>query len=213
MDLKLTEKLIEFFKTTKTVKYTKGELIVRGNDEPGGVFFILEGFVKMSSLLEDGTEVAIHIYKPGTFIPMIWALAGIENTYYYRSLTAATLYKAPKEKFLEFLRQNPDVLMDLTSRVLLGLDGVLMNTKHLLYANSTKKVAIIIATLCRRFGVIKENGVIEISLVLTHQELAQFAGVTRETVSLAIEKLKSKGIVSQDKRRFVVKDLKALEEL
>lgn len=211
MDIGLTEKLINFFNSYKKIEFPQNELIVHGNDEPTGVYFVVKGYVKMSAILEDGTEIAINIFKPGTFLPMIWAIGNIENTYYFRSLTNVVTYKAPKEKFLEFLKENPDVLFDLTSRILVGLDGILFTTRYMLHANSLKKTAIMMLTLCRRFGTLKENGEIEISIQMTHQDLAHFAGTSRETVSLAIEKLKSKGIVYQKDRKFIVKDVKALE--
>lgn len=213
MDIGLTDKLINFFSSYKKISFPQNELIVHGSDEPTGVYFVVKGYVKMSSILEDGTEIAINIFKPGTLLPMIWAIGNIENTYYFRSLTEVVTYKAPKEKFLEFLKENPDVLFDLTSRILVGLDGVLFNSRHMLHANSLKKTAIMILTLAKRFGTVKTSGEVEIGIQMTHQDLAHFAGTSRETVSLAIEKLKAKGLIYQKDRKFVVKDVKALESI
>jgi CRP-like cAMP-binding protein len=108
------------------------------------------------------------------------------------------------------LKANPDVLFDLTRRLLVGLDGLLFDLSRILSGSSTSKIAVVIYMLAMRFGV-KNGAEIEIGLALPHQEIAHFAGLTRETTTIAIDKLVKDGIIVQRKRRIIVKDLKALK--
>ena len=78
-----TDKLVDFFRKYKKIPYKKGDVIIRGNDQPSGVYFVKSGYIKMSSLLEDGSEIGVNIFKPSSFFPMIWALGNIENSYFY----------------------------------------------------------------------------------------------------------------------------------
>ncbi len=213
MDTRSFEKINEFFLSGKRIAYKKSEVIIRSSDEPTGVYFVKKGHVKMSTILEDGTEVAVNIFKPGSYFPMTWAIANIENNYFYRSMEDTVTYRVAKNEFLKFIKSSPVILYDLTIRILTGLDGMLFVTNQLLHSSSLRKVATIILMMSKRFGIQNENGDTEIYLQLTHQDLAHFVGLSRETVSLAFDKLKKKGLVTQVKRKIVIKNKERLEQI
>ena len=54
-------KLRRFFTRYKAIVYKKGEIILRPEDEPQGVYYIKEGFVKLSTILEDGKELTFTL--------------------------------------------------------------------------------------------------------------------------------------------------------
>ncbi len=192
------------------MSYRKGDIVIRGDDEPTGVYFIRSGIVKMSSIDEDGEELSVNIYKTGTFFPMTWAIGDIDNTYNYQALTEAKLVRVPREKFIRFLEKSPEVLYDLTRRILVGLDGLIFNMRHLLSGKSEAKVAVIIYTLGKRFGVAKGSQ-IEIGIGLSHNDISRFAGLTRETTTIAINNLIKKGVIAQKQRRIYIKDMESLK--
>ena len=210
MNDEIKQLLDTFSSNYKVRNYKKEDVVIREDDEPVGVFLVKEGVIKMSSINEDGEELGVNIYKPGSFFPMTWAISEISNDYNYQAMTSASLVVIPKDKFVEFLKENPIVLYDLTSRILVGLDGLLFNVRHLLVGDSTSKIAVVLYMLGKRFGVKKEKH-IEIDLTLTHQDIAHFAGITRETTTIAIDKLVKDGIILQGQRKIIIKDIEALK--
>lgn len=209
----LDNKLILFFSKNRQTKLPKGSVIIHGDDEPTGVYLINKGFVKMSSINEDGSEIAVSIFKPNSFFPMTWAVADIENKYFYKALTDVELYKSNKHDFLAFLSSNTDILFDLTSRLLTGLDGIIQLTKNLLKTSSTKRVASLIKMLIKRFGVKNEAGETIIDIALTQQDISNFIGTSRETASIAIEKLKKQKIIDVKHKKIIVLDIDKLNEI
>jgi len=212
MDIETLKKLGDFFDKFPISNYKKGETIIRSDDEPAGVYYLKEGFVKMNSIFENGSELTLNIFKPKSFFPMTWAIGDIKNTYYFLAMANSTVHKAPKNKVVEFLKENPDILFDLTKRILIGLDGLLTNVSHLLFGSAQNRVASAILISAKRFGDKKVDGKITINLNLTHQDIANLAGLTRETTSIAIGQLEKAGILSQIKHQFVVNDIEKLEE-
>ena len=196
----------------KKVSYRKGEYVIQAEEEPAGIFYLKKGFVKMNSIFENGSELTLNIFKPGSFFPMTWALGETNNTYFYQAMIDTQVLKAPKEKVLEFVKNNTDIFYDLVKRILVGFDGLLHNTQHLLYGNSESRVASAILIGAKRFGKVYKNGNVEIKLPLTHQDIAGLAGITRETTTLALKKLRKKGIITQQVRKFIVKDMDELEK-
>jgi len=192
--------------------YKKGDIVIRADDQPTGVFFLKSGHVKMSSTFKNGTETAVNIFKPGTFFPMTWLIGGIPNDYSYTAITNIKLFKAPKDEFEAFLKANPEILFDLMRRVFIGLDGMLFSLKYLLHGNSYERVAVVLYMAAKRFGSGKNRDV-QISIPLTHFDVSHYAGLTRETTTIMINKLAKAKLISQKKRKITVADTEALAKV
>ncbi|KKQ52679.1 hypothetical protein A2865_00220 [Candidatus Woesebacteria bacterium RIFCSPHIGHO2_01_FULL_39_17] len=205
-------KLRSFFSKYKTISYKKNQTILRPEDKPQGVYYIKEGFVKLNTIFENGRELTLNIFKPGTYFPMMWVIAGIPNSYFFQAQTDTIIHRAPKSVVLTYLKENPDVLFELTRRILVGLDGVLANIEYMLCGNAHKRVIGAIYLSAKRFGERVQDGKIAINLPLTHQDIANIAGISRETASLALMKLVNKKIISCEHHTFIINSMKKLEK-
>ena len=209
---KLDEEFFAKFKITQ--RYKKNQLIFSPGAEPSGVFFIKSGYVRLYIISENGKEITFNIMKPGSYFSMIWALNQTPNIYFYEALTDVLLLKAPKDEVVNFLGKHPEVLYDLTKRVLSGLDGMTKLMEALLTGNAYQQVASVLLVLTRRFGT-KVDGINEVSidLPLTHRIIGTLAALSRESTSLEIEKLTKRGIISQKNRVIIIKQLDKLQEI
>lgn len=69
--------------------------------------------------------------------------------------------------------------------------------QSLMYETSQKKLVAFLLMLSQRFGK-KEEKTIKIKIPLTHQDLAGFTGMIRETVSLEMKKLQKQGVIAKN---------------
>lgn len=212
MDNKIVESLDEYFAKFKLTSYKKGVTLIFLAEEPTSVFYLKEGFVKMNTVLANGQELTLNIYKPGSLFPMFWALGEVPNNYAFETITDASLYKISRKEIVDFLKENPGVALDLIKRILSGVDGLLTNYNHLLVGNSNTRVASAFLIAAKRFSQKTKDGKTLISLKLTHQDIANLAGISRETASIAIEKLSKDKIIKQVKRMFVILDMDKLHQ-
>lgn len=204
------EKLDNFFSGFKNISFKKGEAILRADNEPHGVLYLKKGYVRLYSLSKDAQELTLIIFKPEDFFPMMWAINATPNTYYLEAMTAVEIYQAPREQFLNFIKNNSEVLFAITSRILTRLGGVLSRMEYAIFGNARNKVAAIILICAERFGTYdKENIIIQVPL--THQDIANLIGVARETVSIEMEKLQKKGLIEHIGKYLVVKNRQKLE--
>lgn len=203
--------LDDFFCQYPILRYGKDQILIHADDIPSGVFYVKSGFVKMSVILKTGREMTLNIFKPGAYFPMIWAITNIPDNYYYKTITATELQRAPRDVVLDFVKKNPDALFELTKRILRGVKGLLINIEHQLSGDSYHRVIAAIILAAKRFGLKEKEGLI-IKLPLTHQEIADIAGITRETVSLAMVKLEKKKIISYKGHTLLIKNLEGLNE-
>ncbi len=199
------QQLLGFFGKFTEIKYGKKEYILRSEDEPQGVYFIKSGYVKQVFLDESGKSLILNIYKPGAYFPMMWALGGMKNHDFFEAMTAVTVYRAPKEKVVKWLRQHPELLFELTQRLAIGLGGLVYRLEDLFFAEARRRVAGVLVMAGKRFGKKKTRGEVLIKLTLTHQEIADLAGLSRETTSLEMGKFAGEGLIRYQSRAIMIK--------
>ncbi len=188
-----------------------GEMILRAEENPKGVSYLVRGYVRMYTLTPSGETVVFHMFRPGAFFPMMWVLSGEENRYYFDAATAVETYRAPKEQVLAFLAVHPDVHLDLTKRLLAGMKGLLSRLESLLLDAAYTKTALLLLYFAQVFGEETSEGV-TLRIPVAHREIASWIGTTRETVSLQVETLKRKGIVKNRGRQIIVPNMQRLEQ-
>lgn len=212
MDKAITGKLESFFSQFRLVHYPKGQIILQPGDFLKGVYYLKEGYVKFYSISQGGYELTLNIFKPGSYFSMMWAIGNVPNAYIFKAITDALVWQAPREEFLVFLKKDPEVLFELTSRAFLGLSSLLERLEYLLFGDAYKKVASVLLMAARRFGRKGNDGEVIIQLALTHQEIANLANLARETASIQLKKMERKGLVVQQGHHIVVKSLEKLQE-
>ena len=211
MSISILEKLNEFFSKFKRYHYKKGEVILRAGDAPQGVYFIDKGYVKDYSISKDGEELILIIFKPEDFFPMQWVFNDRPNSHYFDAMSAVELWRCPKEDFINFIEANPEIFFELTSHIVLRLGGITQRMEYLAFGNAYQKVASIIMICAERFGE-KEAEKVVIQVSLTHRDIANLLGLTRETASIEIKKLERKELIAYRGRLLVVKNKKGLEQ-
>lgn len=206
-----SEKLHNFFSHLKTFCYTKGEIILRPQDIPQGIYFVTKGFVRLYSFSKEGKELTLVIYKAGDFFPVVWSFKGSPSMYYFEALSAVEIKRATRESFMEFLHMNYDVFLEINEHILERFQIALKRMQYLAFGNASAKLASILLICGKDFG--RENsGEIEIQIPLTHKDIANLVGVTRETVSVELKKFDRRQLVGYHSKLLVIKNQKGLEE-
>src|SRR6266496_6592268 len=132
--------------------YPKGQILVFADESPEYIFYITQGKVYEYDITYRGDEVIINIFKPGAFFPMSWAINRSPNQYFYKTGADAELHIIPVDDALDFLKANPDVTLDLLSRIYRGMDGLLGRMVHLMAGTAKSRLLYELIVECRRFG-------------------------------------------------------------
>ena len=211
MDLAIQKKLDNFFRQFKPQVYKKGEILIRADQDPSGVFYLIKGSVKEYAISKKGEELVINIFRPISFFPMSWAINQTANNYYYEAIEELEVRRAPREEIVNFIKSNSDVLFDLISRVYKGTDGILKRMVYLMSGEAYTRVITELLIASKRFGKTSPNDK-TIKLKISEKDLASQAGMARETVSREIKLLKDKNLISFEKKIITVNNLDKLEK-
>ncbi|MEC0303033.1 Crp/Fnr family transcriptional regulator [Terribacillus saccharophilus] len=177
--------------------YEKGQ-IIDNTGEKSYIYAVLEGciIVKQSSL--NGKELITKIIGPGNFFVLdISEYDSINNQYYALAKTECNLIKLNKDVFINELDKNTSLRMIWEAYVYTQV-----NKKNLIIRDFTLfgKKGALYSTLIRLVSTYscKINESYKISIKLSHEELAQICGTTREFISRSMKQLQRDNIISYD---------------
>lgn len=204
-----SKKIIDFFAKYPERKFDKREIMIRAESGLPGIFYLNEGRVSQYDITSTGDEVVVNVFKPGAFFPMSAAINQVPNNYYFEASTKVVARLAPADQVVQFLKDNPDVLLDLLSRVYRGMDGILRRMAHMMGGDAKSRMLFELINAANRFGEQQSDG--SILLQLKESDLARHSGLSRETISRAIRELKAGGLVEVQRGSLAIKDLKQLE--
>lgn len=208
MDAVISKKIDDFFSSFGIHRYKKGELLIRADDPPSGIFYLKEGFVREYAISKKGDELVLNIFQPISFFPMSWAINQEPNRYFFEAMSDVEVRRASREAVVTFIKDNPDVLYDLMSRVYRGTEGLLTRMTYLLSGNASTRLITELLIYAKRFGKGKDT----VELLITEKDLAAQSGITRETVSREIKFLKEKKLISLKGHTLVINNIHLLEE-
>lgn len=206
-----SKKVEGFFKGFKNMHYKKGDVILGSSESHYDIFYIKKGEVRVYALNREGREVNLMIAKQGSFLPMMLYLAKRENKYFYEALSNIEVYRAPPKDVLQFISKNPDVLMELCVRMSSALCGFMERIEGLTLGNAYVKITSLLNYLGQKFRQAHGNG-IAVNLRLTQNDISNWFGINRETVTRQIKILKKKGIISYNGRVLVINDMDMLSK-
>ena len=211
METPVTTKIDTFFARYRLRTYAKGQVLLLGGENTGTMYHLATGRVKMYDVTYRGDEVILNTFKPPAFFPMALAINGGDSPYIYEAETDVELHQAPAEEVLAFVKDNPDVMYDLLSRLYTGVDGLVRRMSLLMGGSARGRLIYEILLEARRFGEQRtDNGC---TLQVSEKSIGTRAGLSRETVSREIHKLKQDKIIEVRGKTVVVCDMRALERL
>jgi CRP-like cAMP-binding protein len=200
----------EFFSKYPQRHFKKGQILVYAGDDPDHIFYLVSGAVRQYDISDRGDEIVVNVFKPVAFFPMSWAINRTPNPYFFETTSDVELHVAPADDTVEFIKSNPEVMFNLLSRLYSGVDGLQRRMAHLMGGSARSRLLFELITECRRFGKLQDDGSTMIST--SEIELAQRAGLSRETVNRELSKLKQNGAVYYTNKYISIPKVDTLTE-
>lgn len=211
MNAQVMKKLDDFFHQYKHQKYKRGEILIRADENPSGIFYLEEGIVKRYTISSQGGEIILNLYKKHSFFPMSWAINKISPSHYFEAMTPVETWKAPPADVVNFLITEHDVCHELLSRAYTGMERVWIQIEYLLSGNAYARIIVEIIHCAEKFGKAKGNKIL-ITYPIKEKDLAAQTGMARETVSRSIQELRKKKLVTFEKNVLIITNLEKLRQ-
>ncbi len=193
-------------------QFAKGTAVFRAGDPGRNVHFLRRGRIKIYQLSPMGREVILWFCFSGEIFGLAEVARGGGRVVNAEACEACEVLTVPQEQFKAFLRCRPEaslLCMQVLSSRLRILGEVLAN---LVSDDVHTRVAKLILRLSARYGT-RVGSEIFLNIPLTHQEIADMVGTTRQTVTSALGQLKRQGVLSIDSHRIQIESEELLNEL
>jgi len=193
-------------------QYPSGILLFSERDAVSGLRIVLEGEVKLSMNSPDGKRLILRIAKKGEVLGLASTLSGRPL-----EMTAETLYPAriafvPRTEFLGFLARNPEVYQMVTDELSRSYTLACHQLRTVgLSASAPEKIARLLLEWSEN-GQTTERGT-HFRFPLTHGEIGEFIGASRETVTRTLSVFKSQRLVDFHGSTLTIPSRAALENL
>lgn len=183
-------------------RFRKNEIILQEEDTNEYMYIILNGKVKVIQTTEDGKEILLAIHQSGDFFGEMSLIDGKTSpatVIATENSTAAIISKKDFYSLIETQKKVLDnLLLILCSRHRESWEKIQM----LNYKNASHRIKILFLMLSDKYGEKTTEGV-TLNIKLTHQEIAEMTGMTRETVTRVIDRWQREGGINVLKNKFI----------
>lgn len=206
------DKIRAFFYSHTRMQYKKGEVIIRPEDEPSGVFLIEWGFVKAYTITKYGEENLLLVRGSGNVFPLIWAFTGEHRQVSYEAMEETSLWRVSKSDYVEFLEKNPDVnpiILDM------AIEAYRLHSERVMtlsYRTARERIVSFLLVTANRFSV-EKDGMQVIMAPFRQTDIASSVNATRETTSRELNALRKKGLIKNVDGHIALCDIPALEAI
>jgi len=207
LSLPVLQKLNEI---KSTAVYPKSAVLFIEGQRPRGVFVLCAGKAKLSTSSSEGKTLITKISEPGDVLGLN---ASVSNHPY--EVTAEMIEPGQanfiaRDALLQFLRENGEVALRVAEQLSRNYYVAYEEIRTL---GLTSSPAEKFAKLLLSWEAGKANGQTPIRLTLTHEEIAEMIGTTRETVSRLFSDFKKKQLLQIKGSSLLIRNKPALEKM
>ncbi len=206
------EELDRLYSLCTTERFAKGDYIFLECDQPRNLYVVVKGEVKLLKQTEDGRETIVEMAYPGEIFGEEAIFDGQPYPMTAQALDDVELLSISRGDFFSFLRDNPDLALEIITELGARLREAQNTIRALAMERVEWRIARVLLMLSRKAGVMEADGV-SIDLPLTRQDIADMAATTVETTIRVLSNFKKMGLVDTEKGKIILRDRKHLEEM
>jgi CRP/FNR family transcriptional regulator, cyclic AMP receptor protein len=206
------ESLAAFNQIKHAAVFPEGAVIFVEGQAPRGIFMLCQGQAKLSTTSRGGRTFILRIAKPGEVLGLQASITGKPYEVRVETMQPSQLSFVNREDFLRFLKEHGDASLRAAEHISrdyrdacdvvrsVGLSHTISErlAKLLLESSAEGQVA---------------NGVVSTMLALTHEDIAQLIGASRESITRTLTEFRKKDIVELKGSTLTIHNKPALEQL
>lgn len=188
------EELLEIVKIINHKEYAKGDIVFSEGNVANTLYFINEGKIKLYKYTKDGKEQILHVLSEGDFFGELELIKPSKYTFNSKAIIDSKICTLTKDEMREIMMKNPEIGIKVLETVGERLAKVESLAQNLATNDVDSRMAYLLIDLMEKYGEpTKEN--ISLKLPLSREEMANYIGVTRETVSRKLKKFEDEELI------------------
>src|SRR4051794_38119185 len=175
--------------------YPKGSLLFVEGEDPRGVFILCSGRAKLTTSSTEGKTLIVKIAEPGEVLGASATILGNPYEVSAETIEPSQLNFIKRDDFLKFLGSHADACMHTAQQLSEKYHSAQREIRSLgLSQTTSEKLARLLLDWCVNDGEATPKGM-RLKVLLTHEEIAQMIGTTRETVTRLLSDFKRRKMI------------------
>ena len=201
------------FNTVKSqATYPAGAVLFLEKQDPRGVFILCAGQVKLSISSSAGKTMILRIAKAGEILGLMASMSGTSYEVTAETLHPCQVSFVRRDDFLRFVTKHPEAYQGVVKQLTTLYSGACEQLRTVgLSASAPERLARLLLEWTGDPN--GPNQGEQIKLPLTHEEIAEFIGTTRETVTRTLGEFKNRQLVSLQGSTLSIFNRPALEAI
>ncbi len=207
-DTKYLIRIAKLFDGSQARSYPKNQLLHYQGDPLHHIYTIKKGYIKAYTILDSGDTRTILLLGPGDIFPLAFSStmdwANYKVQYFYQSMTDVQLLSVAGEKLRSHMESDTEAMKTYIAYLAASNEAILNQLEVMKNKKAIDKVSSLLPYLISKIGKQTKPGIYQLQLKLSHQELADLSGVTRETVTTLIKQLEKDGVIDQKPTKWII---------
>ncbi len=204
---------LEAFELIKfAASYPGGAVVFSEGQTPRGIFVLCQGRAKLSTSREDGRKMILRIAKPGEILGLHAVVTGEAHEMTVETMQPCQLNFVKTPDFLEFMKEHSAAFLNAAKRLSHDFKAAqgLIRSIGLSRSTAERLARLLLESSEEARG---GDGASRVTLALTHEEISQLIGTSREAVTRTLSDFKKKGVAELKGATLIIRDRAGLEEL
>jgi len=209
----LPKECLEAFNQIKhAAVYPEHAMIFLEGQAPRGIFMLCQGQAKLSTAGRDGKTFILRIAKAGEVLGLHTTVTGRPYELTAETMQPCQLNFVSREDFLPFLKKHSDACLHAAEHISREYQDLcdVIRAVGLSHSISERLAKFLLVSAAE--GAVSD-GVVRTKLALTHEEIAQLIGTSRESITRTLSEFKKKDIVELKCSTLIIHDKPALQQL
>ena len=190
-------------------RFRANALVLMEGDPSDHVHVLVSGWVRVSTIVEDGREVLFGLRGPGEVLGDLAAVTGRPRSASVRAIEPCTVFQLTGAEFVDVLHTRPEIAIATIKTVAARLRSAESARVDSAAFDVSRRVAVVLVRLAEEHGKRVPEGVL-IEAAFSQEDIASQIGAARRTVARALRVLRERGIVETGRRRFLIRELRVL---
>ena len=196
----------------RVTSYPEGAVLFMEGEASRGVYILCQGRVKLLTTNSDGKSFILKIAQPGEVFGLNSILSGTPHEITAETLQPCQVAYVGREDFVRFIKEHGDACLHVAKHLSRDCSSAYEVIRSIGLNNSaSEKLARFLVEWASDGRM--NDGAIRVKLALTHDEMAQLIGSSRETVSRTLSEFKRQRWIELNGATLVLRNKAALEQL
>jgi CRP/FNR family transcriptional regulator, cyclic AMP receptor protein len=206
-----TDQLALLESQSRTRQFLKGSTVYLPHDSADAVFLLVVGRIRLGTATPDGKYAALGYIEPGELFGELSLLDATQREERAEAISDSTVVMLPSATISRLMDESAALAISVTKLIGFRRKRVERRLKSLLFRSNRHRLVYLLMDLSEQYG--RSDGLrVHLDIKLSHQDLANLIGATRETVTVTLGELQQQRLLTLQRQKIILLDLPRLAQ-